>query len=102
MRWYCANSCAIGTVCINSSEPITPFIGVRSSWVTVARNSSFKRLLLDSCWFSTSRARPVSRRAWACWSRMLLIRSARASDSRHTSSAEPIWLAYMVRNTLGR
>ncbi|MOA18326.1 hypothetical protein D3C78_1386360 [compost metagenome] len=31
-----------------------------------------------------------------------LMRSASASDSSPTSSAEPIWLAYMVRNTLGR
>ncbi|MCY1466732.1 hypothetical protein D9M71_851460 [compost metagenome] len=30
------------------------------------------------------------------------MRSASASDSSPTSSAEPIWLAYMVRNTLGR
>ncbi|MNE43633.1 hypothetical protein D3C80_1378190 [compost metagenome] len=52
--WYCASSISIGTVCISSSEPITPLIGVRSSWVTVARNSSFRRLLAASSWLSCS------------------------------------------------
>ena len=52
--WYWASSMSMFTVCISSSEPITPFIGVRSSWVTVERNSSFSRLLLASS--SLSRA----------------------------------------------
>ncbi|CRX28839.1 hypothetical protein PAERUG_P54_1_London_24_VIM_2_04_13_05314 [Pseudomonas aeruginosa] len=102
VRWYSASSTSIGTVCISSSEPITPLIGVRSSWVTVARNSSFRRLLLASSWFSASSLRLDSWRIRARSSFIALIRSASASDSKPTSSAEPIWLAYMVRNMFGR
>ncbi|MNR37914.1 hypothetical protein D3C85_1559760 [compost metagenome] len=75
---------------------------MRSSWVTLARNSSFSRLLLASCRFSCSSVRPVSRKVCACCSRRLLMRSASASDSKATSSADPSWLAYMVMNTFGR
>ncbi|MOA64458.1 hypothetical protein D3C78_1905170 [compost metagenome] len=75
---------------------------MRSSWVTLARNSSFRRLLLASCWFSASSLCPLSWRIRVRSSFIALIRSARASDSKPTSRAEPIWLAYMVRNTLGR
>ncbi|MNT80063.1 hypothetical protein D3C72_2194770 [compost metagenome] len=102
VRWYCSISSSRGRVCISSREPITPFIGVRSSWVTVARNSSLRRLLLASSWLSASSLRPASRRMRARSSFMALMRSARARDSRPTSSAEPIWLAYMVRKTFGR
>src|SRR5450830_1919131 len=100
--WYCARSSSSGTVCISSNEPITPFIGVRSSWVRVARNSSFSRLLRANCWLSTSSFWLASNRICACCSRMPSMRSAKARESSATSMAEPSWLAYMVRNILGR
>ncbi|MNL14774.1 hypothetical protein D3C87_1357310 [compost metagenome] len=100
--WYCSSSGSISTVCISSSEPITPFIGVRNSWVRVARNSSLSWLLRASCWLRTSSFCPASSRVCACCSRMALMRSASARDSNATSMAEPIWLEYMVRNTFGR
>ncbi|MNE84631.1 hypothetical protein D3C80_1815550 [compost metagenome] len=77
-------------------------MGVRNSWVRVARNSSLSLLLCASCWLSTSSFCPASSRVCACCSRMALMRSARAMDRSATSMAEPIWLEYMVRNTFGR
>jgi hypothetical protein len=99
--WYCSSSGSSSTVCISSSEPITPFIG-RAQFVGqggeefVLELVAVGQLLVEHFEFLPGVEQGL---------RLLLAHRVDAvgqrQDSSATSMAEPIWLAYMVRNTFG-
>ena len=83
-----------GVSCNRLVMPITPFIGVRISWLIVARNADFAWLApsawILACSSSTAWARSSSVRVSSCRSRSRACRTTALERLRNDSMAMPV------------